>query len=251
MKRFLGVLIPAVTFALMAGHLQAADPKVEEILSKAIKAQGGEEKLSKAQAATWKTKGKLTIQGNENDMSVVATVQGLDQFYTEFEGDFGGNKFKGITVLNGDKGWRKFGDMVMEMDADAVSNEKRMIYLGMATTNPTILKAKGFKLEPAADDTVDGKPAVGLKVTGPDGKDFTIHFDKESGLPVKQVAKVSGWMGDEYTQEALYGDYKDFNGIKKATKLTLKRDGDEFVKQEITEFKCLEKVPTETFAEPK
>ena len=37
-----------------------------------------------------------------------------------------------------------------------------------------------------------GKPAAALKVTGPDGKDFTLYFDKESGLPVRMVAKVIG-----------------------------------------------------------
>ena len=65
------------------------------------------------------------------------------------------------------------------------------------------------------------------------------------------VAKVAGWMGDEYTQDVHYSDYKDFDGIKKATKVSIKRDGDDFVEQEITDFKVLDKVPADTFAEPK
>ena len=51
---------------------------------------------------------------------------------------------------------------------------------------------------------VDDKPAVGIKVTGPDSKDFTLYFDKESGLPVKLVAKVIGFRGDEYTRDDLH-----------------------------------------------
>ena len=35
------------------------------------------------------------------------------------KGKFGDNDIKGVTVLNGDKGWRKFGDKDMEMDGDA------------------------------------------------------------------------------------------------------------------------------------
>ena len=70
------------------------------------------------------------------------------------------------------------------------------------------------------------KPAAGIKATGPDGKDFTLYFDKESGLPVKSVAKVVGFQGDEFTQETTYTDYKEFDGIKKATKAESKRDGE-------------------------
>ena len=48
---------------------------------------------------------------------------------SEFEGKFGDNDVKGVTVLSGDKGWRKFGENDMEMDGDAIANEKRRIYL--------------------------------------------------------------------------------------------------------------------------
>ena len=89
-------------------------------------------------------------------------------------------------------------------------------------------------------------------MTGPDGKDFTLYFDKESGLPVKLVAKVVGFRGDEYTQETTYRDYKDFDGIKKATKIEANATARSVpVNFEITEFKVLDKVDAKTFTEPK
>jgi hypothetical protein len=39
-------------------------------------------------------------------------------------------------------------------------------------------------------------------------------------------------------------------GIKKATKVDSKRDGERFVEQEITDFKPLEKVDPKTFTAP-
>ena len=36
---------------------------------------------------------------------------------------------------------------------------------------------------------------------GPTRKDFKLFFDKESGLPVKLVATVVGFDGNEFTQE--------------------------------------------------
>ena len=78
-----------------------------------------------------------------------------------------------------------------------------------------------------------------------------MYFDKESGLPVQVVAKVTGFMGEEFTQETTYSDYKEFSGIKKATRATSKRDGEKFIETEITEFKVLDKVDPKTFEEPK
>ena len=56
--------------------------------------------------------------------------------------------------------------------------------------------------------------------------------------------------GEEFTQETTYKDYKDFDGIKKATKVESKRNGEDFLKSEITEFKVVDKVDPKTFAEP-
>ena len=165
--------------------------------------------------------------------------------------EFNGEPRKFVIVLSGDKGWRKFGEEPMEMDEDALANEKRRAYLEVIPMTLVALKGKDFKLEAAAEEKVDDKPAAGIKVTGPDGKDFTLYFDKESGLPVKMVAMVVGFgNGEDFTQETTFKDYKDFDGIKKATKVESKRDGEDFIKSEITEFKVLDKVDPKTFSEP-
>ena len=133
---------------------------------------------------------------------------------------------------------------------DAVANEKRRIYLQVIPTRLSILKEKAYKLEAADEQKVGDKPAAGIKVTGPDGKDFTIYFDKESGLPVRTVAKVIGFDQQEHTEDTTLKDYKDIDGIKKAMKSESKNDGEDFVKAEFTEFKVLDKVDAKTFSEP-
>jgi hypothetical protein len=251
MRRITGALVLAAAVCLSASPVRGHEAQAEAILDKAIKALGGEERLSKAQAATWKARGKITIEGHDNEVNTEATVQGLDRFHSVFEGEFGGNKVKGESVLSGEKGWRKFGDQVVEMDSEQVKNEKRTVFFMVIPATILPLQKKDFKVEAVGDQTFAGKPAAALKVTGPDGKDFTLYFDKESGLPVRLVAKVTGWMGEEYTQETTLSDYKDFGGIRKATRLTIKRDGADFVDSQITEFKVLDKVPDDSFAEPK
>jgi hypothetical protein len=252
MARFIGGMCVALFVSILGSPIRAADAKdATAVLDKAIQALGGQEKLSNIKAASWKGKGKITFGDNDNDFTTRSTVQGLDHFRSEFEGEFGGNQVKGVTVLAGDKGWRKFGDNNMEMDKDAVANEKRTVYLQVIPMTIVQLRQKDFKTELAGEEKVGDKPAVGVKVTPPDGKDFMLYFDKESGLPVKLVAKVHGFQGDEFTQETTFKDYKEMGGIKKATKTESKRDGAKFLEVQITEFKVLDKADAQEFTEPK
>lgn len=251
MKRFLSAVLAAFLMSSLVGLTRADDQDAKAIIDKGIKALGGEEKLTKAGTYSVKSKGTITFNGSDNEISSQATLQGLDHYRSEFEGKFGDNDVKGVTVLNGDKGWRKFGDNAMDLDQDGLANEKGTIYLAVIPSTLVPLKGKGFKIEAAGEEKVGDKPAVVIKATGPDGKDFKLYFDKESGLPVKLVAKVIGFDGQEFTMETTYSNYKDFDGIKKATKTASKRDGEKFVDSELVEFKVLDKVPPETFSEPK
>ena len=137
------------------------------------------------------------------------------------------------------------------MDEDAVKNEKRTVYLMVVPTTIVPLKSKGFKVEsPPMRRSMTSRPRHSRR-RDPTARNSRSLSTRRAGLPVRLIAKVAGWMGEEYVQEVHYSDYKEFGGIKKSTKVTVKRDGEPFVSQEITEFKVLDKVPAETFAEPK
>ena len=155
-----------------------------------------------------------------------------------------------MVVLNVDKGWRKFGDNNVELDGDAVANQKRAVYLQVVPALLVPLKGKDFKVDSATEEKVGEKPAVVVKATGPDGKDFTLFFNKESGLLMKMVAKVVGMQGEEFTQETTFDNYKDFGGTKQATKLSSKRDGEKFLDVEVSEFKILDKADAKAFSQP-
>jgi hypothetical protein len=251
MRLTLGALIAAFLVSSLPGSVVADDKDPKAIVDKAIKAVGGEEKLSKAKAATWKSKSTLRFGENESDFTGSATIEGVDHYRAEFEGKFMDNELKGVVILSGDKGWRKFGDMVMEIDPDGLANEKRVAALQYITIFLVPLKSKDYKLEFAGEEKVADKPALGVKAVGPDGKDFTIYFDKESGLPVRTVAKVIGFMGNELTQETTHSNFKEFDGIQKATKIETKHDGERFGSTEVSDFKVLEKAESGTFDEPK
>lgn len=247
MKWFLGTILASLIVMSLGDRTRATDDKdAQAILDKAIKALGGQDKLSQIKAATWKIQGKITSDSNDSEYNSVLTVQGLDRFRATFESEFNGRKFKIVTVLAGAKGWRKVGDKKMTIDETELADQRRAVYLEVVSMTLVSLKHKGFKVAAAGEKMVGDKPAVGLNVTGPEGKDFKLFFNKDNGLPIMQTARMVG-----FTEETTFADYKEFAGIKIATKVVAKRDGEKYLESQITEFKVLDKVDPKTFDEPK
>jgi hypothetical protein len=222
-----------------------------EILDKAVTALGGAEKLSTISALTWKTKGTISFAGNDSEVSTEWTVQGLDHLRMEFEGDFGGTKIKGINVVAGDRGWRKFGSTGMELDKAAVGDLKRHAYLALVQITILPLRSPQFRIQAVSQEEIGGRPAASIQAIGPDGKDFKLYFDKETGLPSKLLASVADFDGNAYIQETYFRDYKTIGGIKKATSIELKRDGARFQEHHLTEFRVLDKIDPEIFQPPR
>ncbi len=250
MKRFLGILVATTCLSAPGLPARGDEKDVTPVLDKAIAALGGEAKLAKAMTATWKGSGTITFNENESPIKTTTTVDGLERNRGEVELEFNGMPVKGVTVLNGTKAWRKFGDDVQPLDEDMVAATRQGVYLQAVVSTILPLKTKGFKVEAGPDDKVGDKPATVVKGTGPDGKAFTVFFDKETGLPLKMAATVRGFQGDDVKQETTYSDYKEFDGVKRATKVETKRDGNPFIKVELSEFKLVAKPEASTFAEP-
>ena len=246
MRRCVGLAVAACVL-VVCGPGRADDKDVKAVLDKAIKAMGGEEKLGKIESFSLKSKDVMVFNGEERESQGETIVKGLDHSRREF----GSDQFHGVFVLSGDKGWRKFGDQAGEIEGDFLAAMKCGNYMQVVAMTLVPLRGKGFKVESAGEEKVGDKPASVLKITGPDGKDYKLYFDKESGLPVKQFARVMGFQGQEHDEETTFANYKDFDGIKKATKIDAKRDGEKFRSSEIIGFKVLDKVNPETFTEPK
>jgi hypothetical protein len=181
MRALLGAVLATTLLFVVTSSSQAGDSDAKSIVDKAITAVGGAEKLAKIEAFSMKAKGTVVFNGNESDTTTEVIYKGLDHLRREF----GNDQFHAVVVLAGDRGWRKFGENSSTIEGDAVANEKRNIYLSVIPITLVPLNNNGFKYEAAGEEKVGDKPAVILKVTGPDSKDFTLSLDKESGLPVK------------------------------------------------------------------
>ena len=246
MRTTLGIVLATL---LLAVPSKAGDDSTTAVLDKAVAAIGGHDKVASVKAATWSTKGKITINGTDSAFTVKSVLQGHDRRRAEIDVEFGGNPIKIVVAVNGDKGWRQINGMTEELSGDDLERERRTTYLEWTTATVLPLKQSPFKTEPAGEDRVNERPADGVKVTGPVGKPHTVYFDKETHLPVRLVSVATDFAG-EATHETTYTDYKDFNGLKKATKVKVKRDGQDFVDAELSEFKVIDAPDAKTFDKP-
>jgi hypothetical protein len=247
MKRSRWWMIAAFSGVFPAGPASAADPAADAVLSRAAKAVGGGDKLSKADAFFWNAKCRLTFNGTEAYFRSKVSTEGLDHLRR----DVSYSQYQLTVVVNGEKGWRRLKNKTHEMAAVAVASETHSIYLMAVAINPLLLRGSEFTYRSAAEENVGGRAASVLRVTGPGGKDFKMYFDKATGLPVKQIARVSDLQGKPYVLESTFAEYKDFGGTKKATRITTKSDDSLVQAFELTDFKVLDKVDPQTFAEPK
>jgi hypothetical protein len=256
MRRFRGALSSAFVLLAVASNATADDREVAAIVGKAARALGGDDKLSKIQGVTWRYTGWMNMlwQGPEhvrcNGQLTVAALDRLKSEQTIL--GFGSYENRIRSVLNGVSAWLSWGDGPLKPTRHAAAL-KRSLYFAMIPVTLAPLRDARFKVELGGEERVGNTPAVVLNVTCSDGETIKVSFDKESGLPIKAVGKATliddPDMDLDVTQEWIYSNYKDFGGIKTASRIDFKSQG--FNRRlEVVEFKILERVDPKLFSSP-
>jgi hypothetical protein len=115
------------------------------------------------------------------------------------------------------------------------------------------LKDKDYKLSSVGEVKVGVRPAVGVHVSKKGHRDVNLFFDKDKGHLVKSeyvIKDIKGGGDMEISQATFYTDYKEFQGTRQPTRLTIERDGKKFTETQITEFQFFEKLDDSTFDRP-
>ena len=248
--RFLRVL--AVGVLLGGGRAPRADeqPDAKVLLDRAIKAMGGEAKLAKL--STVSGKGRITTMkgGQELTIDLQGTWQGMRQYHAELDVHHEGKDFHGVLVINGDKGWFKKNDNTEDAPEGMVPFIQNIFYAGRMPQMLPALKDNAYKLSPLGEVKVGAQDAMGLSISHQDYKDVSLFFDKESGLPLKSVIRLSEPRHDkETTIEYHYGDYKDFGGLRLCGTIAIKLNNDELT-MELSELMAVSKVDDGRFDRP-
>jgi outer membrane lipoprotein-sorting protein len=240
--------------ALTSVGVVRADDKAETraIIDKAIKAMGGKEKLAKEKAATFKAKGKYYGMGAAIDYTGDFAVQPPDKLRFQMDFEVNGMKINFTFVFDGKKGWTKINDKTTAMDKEALAEAREDMYAGRVEALIPLVKAKGYELSPVGEVKVGDHDAVGIRVSHKGHRDINLFFDKKTGLLLKSERTIKDQMmgGKEMSQERLLSDYKEVDGVKRAMKVVIKRDGKKFVVSEISDLETKEKIDDSEFGKP-
>lgn len=239
----------AVGFALAAAPARADEADARKLIEKAVKAHGGQDAIDKLPAVASAFKG--TFHGMGDGVPITATVSTHDtKQRVELEVEAGGMKIPIVIVVAGDKGWSKIAKDVTEMDKDQLAEANEQAYAAwVATLAP--LKGKEFKFATVGEVKIEGKEAVGVKVSSKGHRDIDLYFDKTSGLLIKTETRVKDeGSGQEVSEESFLSEYKAVQGVQHAMKFTVKRNGKLFLEGETTEVTMSDKFPADTFAKP-
>jgi negative regulator of sigma E activity len=246
------LILPGIGLALLLvlGPAVAQEPDPKALIEKAIKAHGGEEVLLKLQTARTKGSGSVEVMGL-NIKFTSETVQTPTKHKTRMVMDALGQKIDTVEVFDGNKAWLVLMNKIIDLEGEQLKAMKDSAHASTVETLVPLLKDKQFSLEALQEEKINDKPAVGVRVKAKDQRDVDLWFDKESNLVVKvsRISYDSDAMKDA-KYEAIVTEYKDFGGIKHASKVQVNKEGKKFMDLEITDVKPVDKIDNKEFARP-
>jgi hypothetical protein len=251
MRRAVWLAVAACLFPAAAPADDAADARA--VVDRAIKEMGGKDKLARFQSVTWKGKGTVQIDAVTVTFTDEISARGLGLYNWQVNAEVNGRAIGLAIVFNGDKAWLK-----PDNAATAVNFPKQYVPLFQTDLRAVRLAQhllplteKGYRLSHLGELKVGDRPAVGVKVSHKDWPDLDLHFDKETGLPVRAELRLKdGPDGPEVVHSLTFGGYKETDGVKHFTKVALRRDDKLTVEVEATEVSFPDKLDDSLFDKP-
>jgi hypothetical protein len=213
------------------------------IIDRAIEARGGADKLAKFNTMSWTDKGTFYGMGNELPYTATYVIEWPGKYRREIK------EFM-TTILNGDKGWTIRADASDELDKDQLSAAQESLF-GTWVTELLPVAGQGFSCSAKPEAKIEGKPADVVVVSHSGHGDITLYFEKASGLLVKSEAMIKVPEEEKpVKEETTYSDYRDFDGVKWPTAITMLRNGEPYVKAKRSDIKPSPKIDAKAFEKP-
>jgi len=211
--------LAAVALAMTAGAADAQQlPPAQQIADRYVEAIGGRAAVARHQhrrtvsemtiPAAGVTMNSEVFTSSPNKMLLKVEATGMGNMSSGYDGTvaWANNAMQGPRVLDG----AELKDVIRQAD-----------FIGEWDY------AKSYRMETVGEMTVGGRPCWNVKMTHiATGLEQQNCFDKENGLLVRRSMKTQGPMG-EIQMDVTLSDYKEFDGIKLATRYVTAMDGQE------------------------
>jgi hypothetical protein len=219
------IFCATIVAAVHIGVAKADDhADAKAILDAAIKAKGGEARLSRI-VGTWVKSRQTFFNGDDKVALFVETFSQRDN-RERMSSHIADSKVNEIIVLNDKEGWVKIGEEIAkELNGEQLAIRRDTGYKNWVTLLVP-LKAEGFRLSTIDDISIQGRPAAGVLVSKDKHDPVKLYFDKETHLLVKQQSRVKNpASGKQADMECIYSDFRDIQGTRAPFKAEMFMDG--------------------------
>jgi hypothetical protein len=247
--RYFWAVFAVVVFARA---VPGADDSARAVVEKAIKAQGGADKVARLRVMRIKVEGTMNLIPGQPSLPFVLEDwwQMPDQYKTTSRFELGGKKVSQTLAIDGEAGWMQSDGLTQELPKEALAEMREQKY-AEDLDRLGFLVDKGIELTLLGEAKVGDRAAVGVLVRAKGHRDVKLYFDKESGLLVKREHRVrDSATGKEVTQEVVFGDYREADGLKHYRTLTVYRDGKKAIEAKVVELEFFDKLDRKVFARP-
>ena len=221
-----------------------AQQDVQEIIKKAVEAQGGKEALTKAQQFKRTSSGTIFFGQAQNFTDeLIAALPGKIKLDIKLD-----TKENLLMCLEGEAGWSIASGFPIDLSKEKIVELKEESYF-LQVTNLVSLLEPSSTLTSLGESKLMNKSVMGVKVSLAGGSEVSLYFDKETNLLTKAERKAKQ-AGVEILKGVQYSDYQTFGAVKFATKETHFLGGNKFMENKNISYTILEKVDASVFKKP-
>jgi hypothetical protein len=233
---------------LLAGAARAQEAP-RALIERAIQAHGGRARLEKARADHVVLKGKLLVGVSQVPFASATTVQLPGQYRSVVRVQAAGKNHTVVHLLDGDKAAVHVDGR--EQPAAAHREQLRQaLALDRAMRLVPLLTDPQYQLHALPETTVEGRPALGVRVVVGGQREVRLYFDRSTALLVKTEHWLDGPNGTRARHEGLYSDHRDVGGYLRAGKVKALRDGAVVLEAELVEAKVFDRIEPSYFSKP-
>jgi hypothetical protein len=220
------------------------------LIERAIAAHGGAERLGSLRAEKVRLQGKVFVPGKDLvPFTAEVTLQLPDRFkqVAKLTTD---KVHTLVQIVDGDKVATVVDDQPQPLPATALAELRMTLDLQRAVRLVPLLMDRDSRLTALNPEKANNRSVLGVKVSAKGHRDVRLYFDQETGLLVKTEHTRDDGSGKELLQEEFYGDFKDFGGFRRWTRIVVFREGKKLMEAEVLDVRYFDKLDDSEFTKP-
>jgi hypothetical protein len=223
----------------------------QQIVERAIAAHGGKERLARVRSDRVRISGTLHVGGGSAvAFSNETTIQLPTRFKSVVRITVGKREQTVVHLFDGEHAAILVDGTAQPVSSVHIAQMRQTLQLDHVLRLVPLLADSEFHLAAIGEATINGRPAVGIRVTGHGQRDVRLYFDRPSGLLVKSEQTLDGPAGKDVRHEAYYSGYRDLGGYRRPGKIVAFRDGNKVMEADLISAIPLDHVDPAEFTRP-